>query len=61
MGEQLQAQNIHIYNEPERDVKWTAINALVISSELCSVWQLHIFYITMTGSFLLSSCAVLSS
>ena len=40
------------------DVIWTAINALVISSDLCSVWQFHIFYITMTGSFLLSSCSV---
>ena len=40
------------------DMSWTAINALVISSDLCSVWQFHIFYITMTGSFLLSSCSV---
>ena len=26
------------------DVTWTAINALVISSDLCSVWQFHIFH-----------------
>ena len=63
----------HTYNEPGRDVTWTAlvisvysvwdvtwtaINALVISSDLCSVWQFHIFHIAMTGSSLLSSCSV---
>ena len=46
----------HTYNEPGRDVTWTA---LVISSDLCSVWQFHIFHIAMTGSSLLSSCSVL--
>ena len=40
------------------DVTWIAINALVISSDLCSVWQFHIFHIAMTGSSLLSSCSV---
>ena len=90
--EQLQSAKL-TYNEPGRDVTWTAlvissdlcivseiwhglhayalcvpciillsakhtVNALVISSDLCSVWQFHIFYITMTGSFLLSSCSV---
>ena len=34
--EQLQSAK-HRYNEPGRDVTWTAINALVISSDLCSV------------------------
>ena len=38
------------------DVTWWT--ALVISSDLCSVWQFHIFYIAMTGSSLLSSCSV---
>ena len=37
------------------DVTWIA---LVISSDLCSVWQFHIFHIAMTGSSLLSSCSV---
>ena len=40
------------------DVTWITINALVISSDLCSVWQFHIFHIAMTGSSLLSSCSV---
>ena len=40
------------------DVTWIAINALVISSDLCSVWLFHIFHIAMTGSSLLSSCSV---
>ena len=55
--EQLQSAK-HTYNEPGRDVTWTTINALVISSDLCSVWQFHIFHIAMTGSFLLSSSSV---
>ena len=36
-AEQLQSAQLHTYNEPGRDVTWTAINALVISSDLCSV------------------------
>ena len=59
--EQLQSAK-HTYNEPGRDVTWTALVissdlivysvwdvtwTLVISSDLCSVWQFHIFYITM--------------
>ena len=73
MGTWAVAKCKHTYNEPGRDVTWTAlvisvysvwdvtwtaINALVISSDLCSVWQFHIFYIAMTGSSLLSSCSV---
>ena len=37
------------------DVTWIA---LVISSDLCSVWQFHIFHIAMTGCSLLSPCSV---
>ena len=63
MGTWAVAKCKHTYNEPGRDVTWTAlvisvysvwdvtwtaINALVISSDLCSVWQFHIFYIAMT-------------
>ena len=68
MGTWAVAKCKHTYNEPGRDVTWTAlvisvysvwdvtwtaINALVISSDLCSVWQFHIFHIAMTGSSLL--------
>ena len=69
----MSIRKVQTYNEPGRDVTWTAlaisvysvwdvtwtaINALVISSDLCSVWQFHIFHIAMTGSSLLSSCSV---
>ena len=37
--EQLQSAK-HTYNEPGRDVTWTAINALVISSVLCIVSEM---------------------
>ena len=40
------------------DVTWTATNALVISSDLCSVWEFHIFYIAMTETPC-SSCSQL--
>ena len=37
--EQLQSAK-HTYNEPGRDVTWTAINALVISRVLCIVSEM---------------------
>ena len=36
-----------LHTTSQEEITWTA---LVISSDLCSVWQFHIFYITMTGS-----------
>ena len=38
--EQLQSAK-HTYNEPGRDVTWTTINALVISSDLCYLLHRH--------------------
>ena len=52
--EQLQSAK-HTYNEPERDVTWTAINALVISSDLC------ILYVTWTAINALVICSDLFS